>query len=233
MESCYREMPEHETEARPIARQDGGHGRLGRGAMRALIIAIFDEDDRATGVAEDMLPGRTSQHRRRQGLSPAQGRIVGGWAGVPARALTVVSTRERSRDAGGRCKMTRVKARRHPSGQSCRDWLNSDSRETDVEKIAILEVDVKVAAEGERATAFIGTNVYNSADENIGYVDDLMIDDDESRVRYAILSVGGFLGLGSHLVAVPFDRIEMGEDRLYLPDATREELERLPQFHYR
>jgi sporulation protein YlmC with PRC-barrel domain len=100
-----------------------------------------------------------------------------------------------------------------------------------MDKIAILEVDVKVAAEGLRASVIIGAHVYNSADENIGFVDDLMIDA-ESRVRYAILSVGGFLGLGGHMVAVTFDSLEIGEDRLYLPNATRDELGRLPQFHY-
>lgn len=100
-----------------------------------------------------------------------------------------------------------------------------------MEKIEVLEVDVKVVARGLRASLFIGSNVYNYAEENIGFVDDLMIGDD-ARVGYAILSVGGFLGLGSHLVAVPYERLEMGEDRFYLPDATREELKRLPRFDY-
>lgn len=101
-----------------------------------------------------------------------------------------------------------------------------------METIAILEVDVKVVAEGQRASSIIGSYVYNSAEENIGAIDDLMIAEGD-RVGYAILSVGGFLGLGSHLVAVEFDSLEFGEDRLYLPGATREELERLPKFEYR
>jgi hypothetical protein len=101
-----------------------------------------------------------------------------------------------------------------------------------MEKIAVLEVDVKTVAEGLRASFVIGSYVYNIADENIGFVDDLMIGED-ACVGYAILSVGGFLGLGSHLVAIPYDSLEVGEDRLYLPDATREELQSLPKFDYR
>lgn len=100
-----------------------------------------------------------------------------------------------------------------------------------METIEILEVDVKTVADGLRATSVIGTDVYNIADENIGSIDDLMIGDG-NRVGYAILSVGGFLGLGSHLVAVPYGNLEFGEDRFYLPNATREELERLPKFDY-
>jgi hypothetical protein len=110
--------------------------------------------------------------------------------------------------------------------------VTPDAKEMDMEKIAILKVDVKVVAEGLRASLVIGSYVYNEADENIGFVDDLMIDD-ERRVGYAILAVGGFLGLGNHLVAVPFDSLETGEDRLYLPNATREELKQLPKFEYR
>jgi len=110
--------------------------------------------------------------------------------------------------------------------------MDCNATEMDMETIAILKVDVKVVAEGLRASTIIGTYVYNSADENIGFIDDLMIGEGD-RVGYAILSVGGFLGLGSHLVAVPFDSLEFGEDRLYLPSATREELKRLPKFDYR
>ena len=101
-----------------------------------------------------------------------------------------------------------------------------------MEKIAILEVDVKVVAEGQRASIIIGSYVYNSADENIGFVDDLMIGEDNC-VGYAILSVGGFLGIGSRLVAVTFDSLTIDDYRVVLPGATREELKRLPEFFHR
>ena len=101
-----------------------------------------------------------------------------------------------------------------------------------MERIAILEVDVRVAATGMRASRLMGADVYNDQDEHIGTLDDLMIADN-GTVAFAILSVGGFLGIGSRLVAVIFDRLLIDDYRVVLPGATREELKRLPQFDYR
>ena len=84
-----------------------------------------------------------------------------------------------------------------------------------------------------RASRLIGSYVYNDESEDIGLIDDLIIGADD-RVEFAILSVGGFLGLGAHLVAVEFDSLETDDaGRIVLPGATREELERLPEFKYR
>jgi len=104
-------------------------------------------------------------------------------------------------------------------------------REMDMERIAILEVDVRVAATGMRASRLIGSDVFNDGDEHIGTLDDLMIGDD-GTVGFAILSVGGFLGIGSRLVAVTFDSLTIDDYRVVLPGATREELRRLPEFDY-
>lgn len=101
-----------------------------------------------------------------------------------------------------------------------------------MERIAILEVDVRVAATGLRTSRLIGSDVYNDGDEHIGTLDDLMIEDD-GAVGFAILSVGGFLGIGAHLVAVTFDSLQIDDYRVILPGATREELKRLPEFDYR
>ena len=48
----------------------------------------------------------------------------------------------------------------------------------------------------------------------------------------AILSVGGFLGMGKHLVAVPFRDLQIDRRQLILPDATKKTLEALPEFKY-
>ena len=102
-----------------------------------------------------------------------------------------------------------------------------------MDRIAIVKVDVEVVAAGVRASQVIGSYVYNDETEDIGTIDDLMIGEDD-RVEFAILSVGGFLGLGAHLVAVRFDSLETDEaGRIILPGATREELSRLPEFKYR
>ena len=112
-----------------------------------------------------------------------------------------------------------------------RGTMERPRREMNMERIAILEVDVRVAATGMRASRLIGAEVYNDSDEHIGTLDDLMIGDDGS-VGFAILSVGGFLGIGSRLVAVTFDSLTIDDYRVVLPGATRDELQRLPEFDY-
>jgi sporulation protein YlmC with PRC-barrel domain len=96
--------------------------------------------------------------------------------------------------------------------------------------ITILEVDVAVAARAMRVTQLIGRRVDNDAREHIGSIDDLMLNGD--RVVFAILSVGGFLGFGAHFIAVPFESLQISDDHVILPGATRDELKRLPKFEY-
>lgn len=51
-------------------------------------------------------------------------------------------------------------------------------------------------------------------------------------MTYAILSVGGFLGLGTHLIAVPFGSLSVVDKQMRLPGATRDSLKALPEFRY-
>lgn len=96
--------------------------------------------------------------------------------------------------------------------------------------VAIVEVDIAVAARGTRASRLIGAGVDNDLGERIGTIDDLMIVAD--RVEFVILSVGGFLGIGAHLVAVDFEDLQIDENGILLPGATRDELKRLAKFEY-
>lgn len=96
--------------------------------------------------------------------------------------------------------------------------------------LAILEVDIVMAAAAMRASRLIGASVDNDSGEGIGSIDDLMLTGD--RVQFAILSVGGFLGIGAHLIAIPFESLVISKDGVMLPGATRDELKRLPKFEY-
>ncbi|HJS87356.1 MAG TPA: PRC-barrel domain-containing protein [Acetobacteraceae bacterium] len=80
-----------------------------------------------------------------------------------------------------------------------------------------------------RAAALIGTTVYNDQKQTIGTISDLLVDKD-SKVAKAVLSVGGFLGVGSRLVAVPFADLRIEPDRVVLPGATKVSLENLSAF---
>jgi sporulation protein YlmC with PRC-barrel domain len=58
-----------------------------------------------------------------------------------------------------------------------------------------------------RASKMSGLNVYNDQNENIGSINDMLLDK-SGNIKAAVISVGGFLGMGSRLVAVPFDKIK-------------------------
>lgn len=96
--------------------------------------------------------------------------------------------------------------------------------------VALVVVDVRAVALGYRASQLIGKAVYNDQNQNIGKVDDLIVGRD--KVLFAIVGVGGFLGLGQHLIAVPYTSLRITKDRIVLPGATKDALLKLPEFHY-
>ncbi|WP_439394380.1 PRC-barrel domain-containing protein [Bradyrhizobium sp. PMVTL-01] len=64
------------------------------------------------------------------------------------------------------------------------------------------------AASGEwRVSKMSGLKVYNDANENIGSINDLLMDK-SGAVKIAVIGVGGFLGMGEHLVAVPYEKLK-------------------------
>ena len=64
------------------------------------------------------------------------------------------------------------------------------------------------SASGEwRASKMAGVKIYNDANENIGSINDLLMDK-SGAVKIAVIGVGGFLGMGEHLVAVPYEKLK-------------------------
>ena len=79
----------------------------------------------------------------------------------------------------------------------------------------------------------IGSNVINDKNEKIGTVDDVVADKDKKQLSFAVLQVGGFLGVGGHLVAVPYDSLVIDDTgKVTLPGASKDELKKLSQFNY-
>jgi hypothetical protein len=99
--------------------------------------------------------------------------------------------------------------------------------------VDLVIVDVVQVANGYRASKLRGVTVSNPQNQKIGDLDDLIVGKD--RVLFAIVQVGGFLGIGSHLIAVPYSSLQINEDgsRIVLPGATREQVKGLPEFKYR
>jgi sporulation protein YlmC with PRC-barrel domain len=60
------------------------------------------------------------------------------------------------------------------------------------------------------ASKIIGASVKNTQGENLGKIDELVIDPHDARIKAAVVSVGGVLGIGAKSVAVPWDKVTMG-----------------------
>jgi sporulation protein YlmC with PRC-barrel domain len=58
-----------------------------------------------------------------------------------------------------------------------------------------------------RASKLVGLNVYNDNNESLGSINDLLTDKD-GNIKAVIIGVGGFLGVGEHLVALPFEKVK-------------------------
>jgi len=61
-----------------------------------------------------------------------------------------------------------------------------------------------------RTSKVVGLNVYNDQNENVGSINDLLTDK-SGNIKGAVLSVGGFLGMGSRYVAIPFEKLKFSE----------------------
>lgn len=82
---------------------------------------------------------------------------------------------------------------------------------------------------GMRVSKIIGTKVQNSSGESVGSVDDLVVRE-KDQVVMAVLSVGGFLGIGDRKVAVPWSELTFGPDRTITYNVTKEQLKEQPEY---
>jgi hypothetical protein len=98
--------------------------------------------------------------------------------------------------------------------------------------VQLVTVDVAVVARGYRVSKLIGHNVVNDKNESVGKIDDVVIASDHAL--FSVLQVGGFLGIASRFVAVPFDSLKIDEkgNKVELPGASRDELKKLAEFNY-
>ena len=100
--------------------------------------------------------------------------------------------------------------------------------------VALIKVDLSLVSKGYRMSKLIGTTVINDKNEKIGTVDDIVADKDKKLLNFAVLQVGGFLGLGGRLVVVPYDSLQIDEtgQKITLPGASKDELKKLSEFNY-
>ena len=97
--------------------------------------------------------------------------------------------------------------------------------------VELAKVDVQTLAAGYRASKIIDSNVVNDANETIGEIDDVLVSSD-GKQPYAVLSIGGFLGMGTRLVVVSYETLKFGDKNVTLPGGSKEGLKMLPEFKY-
>ena len=62
-----------------------------------------------------------------------------------------------------------------------------------------------------RASKVVGLKVYNDDNESVGSINEILMDK-SGNIKLVVLGVGGFLGMGEHLVAVPFDKVKFSTE---------------------
>ena len=81
------------------------------------------------------------------------------------------------------------------------------------------------------STSILNTPVVNTTGDSLGTVQDLMVDPTTSRVQYAVLDFGGFLGIGDKLFAVPLEVFAIDRDNeQFVLDVAKDTLESAPGF---
>jgi sporulation protein YlmC with PRC-barrel domain len=76
-----------------------------------------------------------------------------------------------------------------------------------------------------------GNEVCNKKDESLGTVQDIMLDTDSGRIRYAVMSAGGFLGMGDRLFAVPWSALKLDtQNKRFILDVDAERVKAAPGF---
>lgn len=80
-------------------------------------------------------------------------------------------------------------------------------------------------------TSITGTNVVNNLKQHVGDVKDVMLNLNTGSVEYVVLSVGGFLGLGDKLFAVPLEAFDVDTaNETFVLDVDKERLQNAPGF---
>lgn len=81
------------------------------------------------------------------------------------------------------------------------------------------------------ADTLTGNDVINYAGEELGEIKGIMLDVECGRIAYVVLSVGGFLGIGNHLFAIPWSALKLDTDRkAFVLNANKELLKNAPGF---
>ena len=98
--------------------------------------------------------------------------------------------------------------------------------------VSVSKSELRQVATGWSAKKqILGKDVYNDSGEKIGEINDLIVAPNKS-LSYAIVGVGGFLGMGEHEIAVPVSKFKQQMGKIVLHGATKDALKAAPKFEY-
>lgn len=95
--------------------------------------------------------------------------------------------------------------------------------------VAVEQTDI--VTKGWRVSKLLRQQVYNDNNQKIGKIEDFIVAPDGS-LSVAIVDVGGFLGMGTHRVAIPVQQFNQVTPKIVLPGATKDSLKQVPEFRY-
>ncbi|MBS1152381.1 MAG: PRC-barrel domain protein [Myxococcaceae bacterium] len=99
-------------------------------------------------------------------------------------------------------------------------------------KLGVSKSEMETIATGWSARKeLMNKGVANDQKDRIGTIEDVIITPEEGK-PYAVIGVGGFLGIDRHDVVIPINQLKMKDGSLMLPGATKDALKALPKFEY-
>ncbi len=112
-------------------------------------------------------------------------------------------------------------------------WANDDTDGKNSTQGNDSATQSNIGANQVRASDLIGSTVRNKQDDEIGQIDDLLLDKEGTTI-HAVVAVHGFLGVDEKLVTISYRELQFNIDTDYvIYDTTKEELEAKPEFKYR
>lgn len=141
-------------------------------------------------------------------------------------ALTALAPQSRAAEAEVKAHVDTPKTERLDRDADVRVRTDRDSIRTETDR----PVHSKLR-HGDKASGLLGMEVRNRENQKLGEIKDLVLDVDSGRVSYAVLAVGGFLGIGEKLIALPPKALNLSEAGDYLTlDADKAKIQAAPGF---
>ena len=149
-------------------------------------------------------------------------------------AQTLESGKSAQGASPGASESTKPRSEMAPAGAAKTEAAPSAETKKGASEAKAAEKMATVPSDAVSVNDYYKQNVYNSSDNTIGEVSDVLLSKN-GQVKAVILSVGGFLGLGGKYVSVPFNALQVSEKngkRYLVMDTTKEALTSAPGYRY-